>query len=488
MSPERDKLLDWGLTAFAVAFAALHLGLAGQAEPRASAVDVRAVEDLGRIYDAGQTYPTAVRDLIGLEGADADTPRAVVESARERIAELPPGRALHLIVAAMAAAWELEPQAHEALAVLEDAPSTPDSLRPALDDLARLASGKPLDGVERIASALSELGASDWIVARVRARHHALIGDADGAARANAEALASAAATVDARMTTLVTQGLALAFGLILLSLSPWLRPALTRRGHGLGPGPSPFRLDRSQRVIAGWFLGHATVSVLFSSLAAGMAPGDTRLYATLLNLQILAHGAIGVWLIEKAGRYGSAGPLGRPDLASGGPPPLGVVLGLGLGAIPGRAATVAAWVLPGLAVAVFITTAAQVVSLLLLGPPQQAQSAIELLVSDATLWTFALLALAAAVFAPLVEEILFRGYLYRNLRATLGPTLAMVLSGVIFAAVHLDPERFIPLAGLGFALALLYEWSGSLLVCVLVHGLWNFLQLLSVWAIYQSP
>ena len=80
----------------------------------------------------------------------------------------------------------------------------------------------------------------------------------------------------------------------------------------------------------------------------------------------------------------------------------------------------------------------------------------------------------AYSVFAPLFEEILFRGFLYRNMRDRVGPMVALIGSSLLFAVAHLDAQNMIPLFGIGLSLGILYEKTGSLLVPICVHGLWN--------------
>ncbi len=82
-----------------------------------------------------------------------------------------------------------------------------------------------------------------------------------------------------------------------------------------------------------------------------------------------------------------------------------------------------------------------------------------------------AALLLAAATVAPFCEEVAFRGWLLTALRTrySIGP--ALVLSGVLFAAMHLDPVRFSALVALG----VLYAWmawrSGSVWPAILAHA-----------------
>lgn len=93
------------------------------------------------------------------------------------------------------------------------------------------------------------------------------------------------------------------------------------------------------------------------------------------------------------------------------------------------------------------------------------------------------LLVLAAAV-APLVEEIAFRGVLFRHLRERLGGAGnflafagAATLSSILFAAIHPQGLVFAPiLAGLGFAFCIAREVRGSLIAPMTAHAINNAL------------
>jgi uncharacterized protein len=83
-------------------------------------------------------------------------------------------------------------------------------------------------------------------------------------------------------------------------------------------------------------------------------------------------------------------------------------------------------------------------------------------------------------VVAPIAEESFFRGFLYGGLRQRLSQVPAAAISGLVFGGVHAPtgPTAIVPLAILGFALALLYERTGSIWPGVLAHALNNALAL----------
>jgi len=84
------------------------------------------------------------------------------------------------------------------------------------------------------------------------------------------------------------------------------------------------------------------------------------------------------------------------------------------------------------------------------------------------------------AVVAPIAEETFFRGFLFGGLRSKWPRIPAALVSGLVFGGVHAPegPTAVVPLAILGFALALLYEETGSLWPCILAHSVNNSLAL----------
>lgn len=78
-------------------------------------------------------------------------------------------------------------------------------------------------------------------------------------------------------------------------------------------------------------------------------------------------------------------------------------------------------------------------------------------------------------LWAPLVEEFVFRGAFYRHLRARMGVFLAMMISAVVFGVMHgYLFAMLLPVITLGFTFALLREWRGSLIAPITAHMLHN--------------
>ena len=92
------------------------------------------------------------------------------------------------------------------------------------------------------------------------------------------------------------------------------------------------------------------------------------------------------------------------------------------------------------------------------------------------------LLIFMAAVAAPVVEETVFRGVLYRQLRSSsckfpkvLSIGCSVFLVSFVFAAIHPQGWVAIPaLMSIAVGMNLLREWRGSLIPSMVVHGLSN--------------
>ncbi len=85
-----------------------------------------------------------------------------------------------------------------------------------------------------------------------------------------------------------------------------------------------------------------------------------------------------------------------------------------------------------------------------------------------------AFLVLGIAVLAPLGEELVFRGYLQRVLGARYGTMRAVIVTSVLFAAIHLNPASLLALFALGVVFALLRVWTGSIWPAILAHAMQN--------------
>lgn len=102
--------------------------------------------------------------------------------------------------------------------------------------------------------------------------------------------------------------------------------------------------------------------------------------------------------------------------------------------------------------------------------------------VSGDSWWLMVRVLLVAAVAAPLIEEFMFRGLLYRHLRDAsrhmtrwMSIICSALVNSVLFAAIHPQGIAFIPaLVILAFGFCLVRQWRGSLLAPVTMHAIHN--------------
>ncbi|NOZ76742.1 MAG: CPBP family intramembrane metalloprotease [Euryarchaeota archaeon] len=84
-----------------------------------------------------------------------------------------------------------------------------------------------------------------------------------------------------------------------------------------------------------------------------------------------------------------------------------------------------------------------------------------------------ALLAVGS-VFAPICEEVFFRGFAYPVFRMRAGVGRGIVLASLFFALVHLDPRAILSLTAVAGGLTYLYERTGSLVPSITAHFIIN--------------
>ncbi len=115
----------------------------------------------------------------------------------------------------------------------------------------------------------------------------------------------------------------------------------------------------------------------------------------------------------------------------------------------------------------------------------------VQEVIGDGDAWTIGIVLLLASFAAPLVEETMFRGVLYRHLRngsrsmaiwlSVIGATL---LNSFIFAAIHPQGLLAIPmLMALAIGFSFTREYRDSLVAPMLMHSVHNFLVMMfSFW------
>jgi membrane protease YdiL (CAAX protease family) len=248
-----------------------------------------------------------------------------------------------------------------------------------------------------------------------------------------------------------------------------WVRVGVARLRPGRGRPPSGVPWDWTDLVL--FFLLFLTGLLLLGAIAS--SPAVLSWGRSLLRgLSASDQAAVGS-LVYQTAYYAIA---------------LVCVLGLALGRRHARFSDLG-WRLPRrwwwLLLAVPVAAASLVLLSLIAGAIQwlfpQAQNGQIPQVQGEYGTSVGLAVVAVSVVAPVVEETFFRGFVYAWMRRQLNVPSAALLSGCFFALVHFQPVIFVPLAVLGVGLALLYEYSGSVLPGMVVHALFNLVEVIAI-------
>jgi membrane protease YdiL (CAAX protease family) len=97
--------------------------------------------------------------------------------------------------------------------------------------------------------------------------------------------------------------------------------------------------------------------------------------------------------------------------------------------------------------------------------------------------WELAAFFVVAAVVVPFLEELLFRGFLQPLLVQNLGDRGGVVVTAILFAAVHSSPSAFVPLLALSLVLGAVMLRTQRLAAPWAIHGIHNGLMVLMLTA-----
>jgi membrane protease YdiL (CAAX protease family) len=99
-----------------------------------------------------------------------------------------------------------------------------------------------------------------------------------------------------------------------------------------------------------------------------------------------------------------------------------------------------------------------------------------------------AVIAVLTVLVVPVIEELVFRGLFLRGaLRAfagagrLVGPGLAVVVTGVVFALAHFEALQLLGLAAFGVVLSYMAYRTGRLGPCIFAHGTFNLVAVVAV-------
>ena len=143
---------------------------------------------------------------------------------------------------------------------------------------------------------------------------------------------------------------------------------------------------------------------------------------------------------------------------------------------VKGKRSFVSVFVIPALIGLVFAWISAWLVAMRSVQPDTPLSDILDANTSLAAIIFFVAL---AVILAPLVEEIIFRGYFYRVLKQTSRQWIAIVVVALSFGALHVDQywgdwTAIVMVGILGFVLTLVRVWTGSVLSSATVHYFYN--------------
>lgn len=84
------------------------------------------------------------------------------------------------------------------------------------------------------------------------------------------------------------------------------------------------------------------------------------------------------------------------------------------------------------------------------------------------------LMIINACIAAPIVEELLFRGYFYGTIKRFTSPLFSALVTGGLFAVVHGNLASLLPLWVLAVFLCFAYEYTRSIWVPIAIHAVFN--------------
>ena len=99
-----------------------------------------------------------------------------------------------------------------------------------------------------------------------------------------------------------------------------------------------------------------------------------------------------------------------------------------------------------------------------------------------------ALFVAVVVLIGPLLEELVFRGFLWRVLEGNARPVGAILGTSLVFGMWHLDPIQSVGVLPLSFFLGVVRWRSGSLRPCIAIHVLNNGLAAATILAGWDEP
>jgi membrane protease YdiL (CAAX protease family) len=91
----------------------------------------------------------------------------------------------------------------------------------------------------------------------------------------------------------------------------------------------------------------------------------------------------------------------------------------------------------------------------------------------------------AVALIPAFVEELFFRGALQKTIKNWSGNVvMSIVITAIIFSAFHFSYFGFLSRMLLGILLGFIFEYSGSIWLCILMHFINNAIAIITLYTV----
>lgn len=222
---------------------------------------------------------------------------------------------------------------------------------------------------------------------------------------------------------------------------------------------PQRWSLERLLRMLSAFFF--CLAGGMFAQLL--LLPGemlkttDGRFLAAVLHVIFFHVGAFlcVAWLLHREGTNWSRG-FGLAEGGKAKPVLFGIITGL--------VATPAAMLLQRV----------MALSLQTVDMQPEVQQTVKMIQESVQMEQQVFYGFLAILFAPVTEELLFRGVFYQALKSRGYQRMAVWGTSLLFALVHYNVLTFIPLTFLALVFIMLYEKTGNLLAPIAAHSCFN--------------
>jgi len=103
----------------------------------------------------------------------------------------------------------------------------------------------------------------------------------------------------------------------------------------------------------------------------------------------------------------------------------------------------------------------------------------VQVIYKEESMRLLLIFSLFMGLVGPIFEEVFFRGFVYQAFRRKIGVVHGILLTSLIFAALHGHWVAFLPIFLLAVILNLLFEKTGSIIPGAVMHMTHNSVMLL---------